>query len=239
MRIRRTIKVLLKKAGYDLVRFAPDSDPLARRMKLLNGYGVNVVLDVGANVGQSGKQLRNLGYQGRIISFEPLSSAYKLLTLSAKADGSWDTFNLALGDKSDNVIINIAGNSLSSSMLEMLPAHIKSLPNSEYIAQEQVRMVTLDSIFDSLSLKGKKIYLKIDAQGFEENVIKGATNSLRLIDIIQLEMSLTPLYRGELLFPEMYALLCRKGYQMVSIEQGFSDSETGVLLQIDGIFSRF
>ena len=80
--------------------------------------------------------------------------------------------------------------------------------------------------------------MKIDTQGFEEKVIKGAENSLRFIDIIQIEMSLTPLYRGEILLPEMYALLRKKGYEMVSIEQGFSDSRSGVLLQVDGIFSR-
>jgi FkbM family methyltransferase len=217
-----------------------DTNLLARRMKLLDSHGVDVVLDVGANEGQYAKELRCNGYKGRIISFEPLNSAYKLLAVSAKADGgTWDTFNMALGDKLDDVVINIAGNSYSSSILEMLDTHLNAAPQSEYIGQEQVKLVTLDSIFDSLSLKGKKIFLKIDTQGFEENVLKGAENSLRLIDIIQLEMSLKPLYRGELLFPEMYALLCGKGYHLFSIEPGFSDPQTGALLQMDGIFIRF
>ena len=83
-----------------------------------------------------------------------------------------------------------------------------------------------------------KVYLKIDTQGFEENVLKGAESSLNHIDTIQLEMSLIPLYRDEPLFDEMYHFLYQKGYRLIAIEAGFTDEETGQLLQFDGIFHR-
>ncbi len=83
------------------------------------------------------------------------------------------------------------------------------------------------------------MFMKIDVQGFESSVIKGAEKSLQHIDTLQLEMSLIPLYKNEMLFDDMLALLTGKGYQMVSIEPGFADADTGRLLQVDGTFHRF
>jgi hypothetical protein len=81
--------------------------------------------------------------------------------------------------------------------------------------------------------------MKIDTQGFESKVLKGAENSLMQIDTVQMEMSLVPLYEGELLFNEMSILMSEKGYVLVAIETGFSDQDSGQVLQIDGIFHRF
>jgi len=79
----------------------------------------------------------------------------------------------------------------------------------------------------------------MDTQGFESKVLKGAENSLPHIDTVQMEMSLVPLYDGELLFNEMCLLMSQKDYTLVAIENGFSDSASGQLLQVDGIFHRF
>ena len=78
--------------------------------------------------------------------------------------------------------------------------------------------------------------IKIDTQGYEKNVIDGATESLNNIKIIQLEMSILPLYENEILFIEMINYLDKKGFQLFSLENGFSDLTTGQLLQVDGIF---
>lgn len=239
MNLKEIVKRIINRTGYNIVRLRSACNPLARRKMLLDSYKINVVLDVGANSGQYAQELRSIKYKNRILSFEPLSSAYAQLVKNRKLDASWEIFNLAMGDTDGKAIINIAGNSYSSSILKMLPAHVKSAPTSGYIGQEEIKIAKLDSLFDSLSLEGKNIYLKIDTQGFEKSVLKGAEKSLPLINTIQLEMSLTPLYDGEILFPEMYALLCGKGYQLVSVEPGFSDPQTGRLLQIDGIFHRF
>lgn len=80
--------------------------------------------------------------------------------------------------------------------------------------------------------------MKIDTQGFEKDVLAGGTQSLLQIDAIQIEMSLVPLYDGQALFDELYEYLFDRDYRMVSIEPGFEDSESGQLLQIDGIFKR-
>ena len=240
MSIKRKFRKLLWMMGCDISRFSPTHHPLARRIKLFESYKIDVVLDVGANIGQFATQMRkDLGYSGRIISFEPLSSAFQLLKINADKDPQWEALNYALGDTEATEQIHIAGNSQSSSLLNMLPSHIKVAPESKYIGSEEVEIKTLDSVFDGICSKNNRIYLKIDAQVFESKVLKGAESSLSKIDTIQLEMSLIPLYEGELIFSDMHNLLSKKGYSLVSIETGFSDQSSGQLMQADGIFHRF
>ena len=133
----------------------------------------------------------------------------------------------------------MSDNSVSSSLLDILPAHTESAPGSAYVAHETIHVDTLDNVFGEYCQPVDNVYLKIDTQGFESKVIAGAEKSLEQIDTLQLEMALVPLYQGELLFPDMLALLVSKGYTLVSLETGFTNLETGQLLQVDGVFHRF
>ena len=226
--------------GYDLARFRPESHPIARRRSLLRSLRIDVVLDVGANAGQHAKHLRSdLGFEGRICSFEPLSVPFRRLQSRAAQDPKWETFNFALGDIDGTATINLAANSESSSMLEMLPLHVEAAPESKFVGTEDIEVRTLDAIFDDLCYPGEGVCLKIDTQGFEGRVLQGADRSLSKIDTVQVEMSLTPLYSNELTFGELYQLLLGKGYAMVGLEPGFTNPQTGQLLQADAIFHRF
>lgn len=239
MSIAHEFRKLLWKVGYDVFRFDPISHPLARKRKLLELYDINVVLDVGANTGQFARQMRSdIGFTGKIVSFEPLSSAFEVLKRTASGDTRWVVQNYALGDTDAAGEIHIAANSYSSSLLNMLPSHIRAAPESHYVGSEAIEVKTLDSIFNATCSSNDNVYLKIDTQGFESRVIKGAEHSLAFIDTIQLEMSLVPLYQNELLFSDMCNLLGRKGYSLVSIETGFSNQQSGQLLQVDGVFHR-
>jgi FkbM family methyltransferase len=240
MSIKHTLRKLVWRAGYDISRYAPASHPFARMQQLLRSCSIDTVLDIGANTGQFGEFLRNdLGYRKKIISFEPLSSAFAVLKAKAGKDPYWDAFNIALGDIEGPSEINIAGNSYSSSLLDMLPSHSKSAPKSVYSGKETIEVRRLDSIFDSLCSETTRVYMKIDTQGFESTVLKGAERALQRISSVQMEMSLVPLYKGELLFNELYSFMENRGYSLVAIVPGFSDRESGQLLQVDGIFRRF
>jgi len=236
--LKTSIRNFIRRIGFDFVRYQPATHPLARRKKILDTYNISLVLDVGANIGQYGEQLREIGYKKKIVSFEPQKAAYELLRNCAKKEKLWEVHNCALGDKEESAKINIAANSMSSSLLEMLPSHFKSAPESEYVSQEEIQVKTLDSVFPMLASQTDRVYLKIDTQGLEKNVLNGAENSLKLIDAIQLEMSLIPLYRDEPLFDEMYQFLYQKGYRLIALETGFTDKKTGELLQFDGIFHK-
>lgn len=239
MRIRHELRKLLWKLGYDVTRYAPTSHPLARMQQLLRLYDIDTVLDVGANCGQFAELIRHdLGYGGRILSFEPLSEAFASLKVKADKDPHWDAFNIALGDADQRSEINIASNSQSSSILGMLPSHLQSAPESAYDGKEQVEVRALDSIFDDVCGNHGHVYMKIDTQGFEARVLKGAERALERIRAVQMEMSLVQLYEGEILFDELYRIMKSKGYDLVAILPGFSDRVSGVMLQVDGIFHR-
>jgi FkbM family methyltransferase len=135
-------------------------------------------------------------------------------------DNNWLVNNYALGNEDIKSMINVAGNSFSSSILNMLPTHLKSEPESIYIAQEEIEIKKIDSIFNSFCNKEDRVMIKIDTQGYEKNVIDGATESLNNIKIIQLEMSILPLYENEILFIEMINYLDKKGFQLFSLENG-------------------
>lgn len=231
--MKKLIKKAFKVIGLQIKKYQDEDIP---RLIIITHFDINKLLDVGANVGQYSLNMRKIGYNKKIISFEPLKKAYeKLKEVSAK-DKNWVVNNYALGNENMESTINVSGSSPSSSILNMLPQHIKIAPESKYIAKENIVIKKLDTIFADLFEEGDHIMLKIDTQGFEKNVILGAENILSKIRVIQLEMSLVPLYENEILFIEMIEFLDSKGFELFSLENGFSDKKTGKLLQLDGIF---
>ncbi len=238
MKFLRRIRLLCRKMGRDLVPYHPLHHPLARRAKLFQTYGIDIVFDIGANAGQFAQELRETGYAGRIVSFEPLSAAFRDLQRWAQADGRCIAVNAAVGERDGSVEINIAASSVSSSVLEMLPAHLRAAPESAFRDKELVRMVKLDSVFDNYCSISDRAFLKIDTQGFEKHVLDGAQCSLPKVQAVQFEMSLIPLYAGQALFADLFEYLTVRGFLMVALEPAFIDPASGEVLQVDGIFHR-
>ena len=227
---------LLKKNGAELVRFPLGE--LKKRKALLNNLKINKVFDIGANIGQYGKDIRELGYKNDIISFEPLKDVYSILKKNTLKDKNWKCENIALGNFDGETEINIAGNLASSSLLEILPTHLKSAPQSKYVGKETIVVKKLDSIFENYYSNNDKVYIKIDAQGYEKNILDGAEKALENISVMQIEISLIPLYENSIIFTDMIEYLKIKGFDLYDLEPGFSDKDSGRLLQFDGIFVK-
>jgi len=209
---------------------------LKRRITIINNQEIDVLFDIGANTGQYSSKLRNLGYKNKIISFEPLTKVFEILEKTAIKDGNWIVNNYALGDEDGEGIINISGRSDNSSILDMTSNYMESTPTLKYVDQQKIVLRKLDSIFNSFVKPEDKVMIKIDTQGYEKNVIDGAIESLSRVSIIQLEMSIVPLYKNEMLFLEMIKYIEEKGFQLYSLENGHYNRNTGQLLQVDGIF---
>ncbi len=233
LRLKRTFNSFF---GIEIVKY-PTTD-LDRRIKLLQHYQIDVILDIGANIGQYGGEMRNLGFKGDIISFEPMKEAFSKLQKNAAGDPKWKVFNCSIGERDGESTLNIAKNSVSSSLLENLPQLTDSAPEARFIKKETIDIRKLDSIFDDLNLKNKNIYIKIDTQGYEEMVLKGAKNSLEMVKGIQIEMSLIPSYQGAVTFDSMKTFLNSLGFNLMALENGFYDPKTGKQLEIDGVFYK-
>jgi FkbM family methyltransferase len=232
--MKALLKRLMKIAGVDLTN--PD---LKRRTKIVKHYNIDLLFDIGANQGQYAKKMRQLGFHHRIVSFEPLKNAFNELQKASEHDKRWKVNNYAIGNEDTKSLINIAANSYSSSILKMLPSLIQNAPEARYVAQQEIEIKKLDSVFPSFSDGKDHVMIKIDTQGFEKNVIDGAIESLKKTAIVQLEMSLAPLYENEMLYMEMINYMDKRGFQLFSLEtDGFSNPVTGQLLQADGIFVR-
>lgn len=237
------IKTLARGFGFDISRYRPDTHHDARYAHLLRTRGIRLILDVGANAGQYGSLLRSdFGYHGRILSFEPLTAAHAALTARATADPLrlWEVApRSALGAVNGTTTIHVAGNSVSSSILPMQPSHESAAPQSVGRGVEEITISRLDDVVRQRSIPiDRHVLLKIDTQGYELEVLKGAEETVAAVGAIQTEMSFQPLYGGQPLFDEVYAYLAERGFTVFDIIPGFSDPRSGRLLQADGIFVR-
>ena len=224
--------------GYVISAYDPKRDTRAIKKSLFETLGISLVLDVGANAGYYAQDLRRAGYLGNIVSFEPLSSAYKVMEEAAALDPKWTTYNCALGETDGTSEIFISSNSWSSSLLGILPEHTNAAPDSQYVAKEVITIKSLDSIFDQCASADDKVFLKIDTQGYTKPVLDGASNSLDKISGVFVEMSLVPLYSGESLIGEVISMLYERGFVLLAIEPEFIDKKSGRLLQVNGLFTR-
>jgi FkbM family methyltransferase len=200
---------------------------------------IDLVFDVGANTGQFVGKLREAGFSGRIVSFEPSTVAHSALIKHAQGDSNWIIApRMALGDQEGSIPLNLAGNSVSSSILAMLPSHGSAAPESRYIGSETADLRKLDSISTQFATRAERIFLKLDVQGFEYKVLQGAEQFLRQVCGIQIELSLVPLYDGEHLFHPMLCELEDRGFDLWCVIPSFVEPSTGRFLQVDAIFFR-
>ena len=231
MGIQSTIKSMLEQRGYTFGRH-----PLSR---FFRDHDFDVILDVGANRGQYASELRKkYGYTKRIVSFEPMKKAFELLQQEMGSDPAWSGRNWALGAESGEQSINIAGNSASSSLLDMLPAHSEAAPSSVYVDSETTQVRSLDEVFSEFVEPGKVTLLKVDTQGYEMEVLKGASSSLSKVTALQIELSLTPLYDGAPLFENVVAHVRGQGFLPHWFLPGLRNQASHQQLQMDGLFVR-
>jgi FkbM family methyltransferase len=167
-----------------------------------------------------------------------MRSACAELARAAENDASWVVAErCAIGDQEGEVELNIAGNSESSSVLEMHSTHEKAAPKSAYVAREKVQVRTLDSIAAKYMEPNERCFLKVDTQGYEDRVLAGATATLQRACVVQLELSLIELYAEQKLMPHMIEMMRERGFSLWALLPVFADPESGRILQMDGIFA--
>jgi FkbM family methyltransferase len=232
-RAKLGLRLSLHRAGVSIGR-----DPYVNRVaRLLEHRGISTVLDVGANVGQFARMIRGAGFSGDIMSFEPLSDAYRQLSRRSRRDDRWQAFNLAVGAEPGSSTIHVSDNSYSSSLLTMTDRHLEAAPGSEVVGHQDVEVTTVSQVVEDHGIDPSRTLLKVDTQGFERAVIAGAGPLIDDLAAVQLELSFVELYDGQELFDEGVETMRKHGLDLWIIEPGISDA-SGRLLQCDGLFAR-
>lgn len=212
-------------------------DPWWRRGAILRRYGVDLVLDVGANTGQYARRLRTRsGYEGRIVSFEPVTEAYEQLERSASRDPRWECRKLALGDRDGEAEIVLGGSTDVSSFLAFREWPLAAVTTARAAGAEPVRVARLDSL--DLVSHGRGTMLKLDVQGYEPQVLAGAARTLESVDVLECELAFEHLYEGQPSFREMVDLVEESGFAPLSVETGNFNPATASLTYVDVVFAR-
>ncbi|WP_201220459.1 FkbM family methyltransferase [Halochromatium roseum] len=197
----------------------------------LGGEHYATVIDVGANKGQFATYARLRWPDARRICFEPLPEARAKLERVMR--GQAEIHDCALGADSGEGDMHIATRTDSSSLLA-LGDRQKAIFGMEESGTLRVPIQRLDTCISPPIARPS--LLKIDVQGFELEVLKGATALLPEIDTIYVEASDLELYHGQALRGEVEQLLTEAGFD----EAGhFNDQlEKGQRIQADWLFQR-
>lgn len=169
---------------------------------------VQCVFDVGANTGQYRTFLRSqVGYDGLIYSFEPIPALVEELRTQAQSDKQWEIFAFALGSEDGSQEINVMSTTQFSSFLKPDHENVRDFQERNVVDHsEPVSVRRLDSVMDEIAgtIEGRNIYLKMDTQGYDLQVLEGAQHSLPSISALQSEVSVRNIYAG---MPDLFQSL--------------------------------
>jgi FkbM family methyltransferase len=199
--------------------------------QMLARFDINCVLDVGANVGDFAVKLRRIGYRGRIFSFEPDIHSFEIMTKRFRQDPLWSGCNYALGSANTTKPFNIAEFSPHSSFLT--PRFGKAAKTRE------VPVRRLDSIFDDLisGITTPRVFLKIDAQGYDVEIVRGASGCIGDVLCLQSEISVRPFYDFMPHYIQALEFYESLGFQLLDLSPVCRNSE-GAIEEYDCLMGR-
>lgn len=198
MNLRSRVLHLIRATGWSVRRFFPDACLADYLYVLFRDLDINCVLDVGGRHGQYGEFLRDNGYQGDIISFEPVAENYHLLSHRCSRDSRWTAYHYALGSGDATSEINVTESTSFSSFLLPNDWGRMAFLGSAIKKTETVTVRRLDGILGEVAahLDRPRIYLKMDTQGWDLEVFRGARGCRDDIMALQTELSVQPIYKS-------------------------------------------
>lgn len=200
--------------------------------QLLVRLGVNCVVDVGARVGDYGALCRRLGYEGRIVSVEPATDSHRVLSERARGDDRWIVVQAALGSSEEQRALNIAAFSGLNSFLERSDYSVSLIGDAgRVVGQEVVDVQRLDSLLPAwvANLPDPRVFLKVDTQGWDLEVVRGAGGVLPLILAMHVELAVRPIYEGAVTYLNALHQLEAAGFALSGLFPGVSDRSARVV----------
>jgi FkbM family methyltransferase len=203
-------------------------------MDFVEDRAIELVLDVGANVGQFGEWLRGNGYGGKIVSIEPGRAEFQALEKKAKADGNWEALHCGLGARAGTAVLHVSRLSVFNSLLGLSAAAKLHDERMAVDHTEEIAVRTLDEV--AAPLAGRML-LKIDTQGYERQVLEGGRESLKRMSGILLELPVIRTYEGEWEFHEALEFMAGLGFVPAQMQPvGFHTADKVAAVEFDCLF---
>lgn len=240
MQVRETLRVTPQAAPWVWDHLLSNVAAKAHLRNLLRVHEIDLVLDIGANRGQFGRTLRELGYEGQIISFEPTEAAFRDLQAAAHADAHWEARRLALGDTEAQAEINVYRSSEFSSL------HAASAEGRSRFAEhldldhiETVDVRRLDTIIETAAFApaGARMLLKTDTQGHDLAVLRGAQATLSRTRAVLTEATVKPIYDAIPTYRDIIDFLGGNGFDLSGLYP-ISHEHDLSLIELDCFFVR-
>jgi len=226
MSLKPAIRRALSRFGYQIGEYRPFHEFLALR-------GIDLVLDVGANRGQYVDEIRAAGYGARVVSFEPQRRAFEEVARRAASDPHWDVMHLALGEKAGICRLNVYSDDRFSSIHDF-----QDNRGPQQTGVEICPMRTLDEVLPEIAGDAQRIFVKLDTQGSEREIIAGATAALDQVTGMLVELPLAPIYRDQPPMEDLIALLRARGFEPWHLRHVYIDEASKRSFEYDGIFFR-
>lgn len=231
--VRQSAQSFLQRRDIDVRRYRR-SIP-ARRQRILAYHAIDLLVDVGANIGQYASAVRRSGYRGRILSIEPVREPFEELQAVATRDAMWEVRRTALGAEAGTVTMQVSKRSVFSSVLQPLGAANEASDGVHVVSHEDVPITTLDELVPDSE---RRIAVKIDVQGFEREVLDGGPRVLANASVVEMELSPRPLYDKQMLMVEAIERMEKLGLFLSLTENLWVNGPSGKARQFNGIFSR-
>jgi FkbM family methyltransferase len=223
---------LAGRLGYEIRRKQPQQAESA-----LLKIDFATILDVGANTGQFSSAVLSSHPDAMVHAFEPVPECFTILQNRFSGNGKFLAHNVAISDSNTIADFEVNESSASSSLLPLDETHKQMYPNARRTKKIQVNLMTLDSWAEEHQLK-KPILLKLDVQGNELRVLRGASKILPHVDYVLSEIIFEPLYKGQASFREIHDALSSFGLEFMDFFAEKRTSDTLRCLFGDALFAR-
>lgn len=225
-----------------LKRFTASASEPLRTAMLLKNAKVDLVIDIGANTGQFAESLYDFGYAGQVLSFEPVPEAHQEISKRSRPYPNWTIADrMAIGETDGEIEFHITDDTQFSSVLPIEDSFAAHNSKSSIVKKEMLPINRLDSIISQYvpDWQQRTILLKIDTQGYEQQVLNGAQSVLAKAKGLKIEIPVYKIYQAaQLDFYGTLDLVRQEGFQPYSFHIEGVDLPTGRVNTMDGLFFR-
>ena len=220
--LTRIIRRAVRAKGFDMIHYTPWQN-------LFERFGIYMILDVGANIGQTYDSFRWAGFKGPICSFEPNPEMFQ--KLESKPGFSWQRLPYALSNQTGQLKFLITDSDNASGFLP-------PIGHAKVVKEITVPSYRLDELWNKQGFSAKNVFLKIDAEGHDLEVIKGASGVLDRIPLIMAEVAPLPRFEGEPPLPEVVSFMSQLGFCVCRVEKNSMKPALGIDTAFDIVFAK-